>query len=121
MGDTALNDKPHCHGGHIAGGQMIAVPHAPTPIQFTGGCMTVNIGGQPALRVNDQTAPCVLAGCSVPSSPAKVAIGSASVRIGGMPAARVSDLVSYPGCVTVVPSPTGKVQGPGCPTVMIGG
>jgi hypothetical protein len=38
-----------------------------------------------------------------------------------VPAARVTDVVSFPGCVTAIPCPTGKVMGPGSPTVMIGG
>jgi hypothetical protein len=48
-------------------------------------------------------------------------MGSATVRIGGVSAARVNDVVSFPGCVTAIPSPTGKVLGPGAPNVMIGG
>jgi uncharacterized Zn-binding protein involved in type VI secretion len=50
-----------------------------------------------------------------------IAKGSATVLIGGLPAARVMDLTSHPTCVAPIPSPTGKILPPGCPTVMIGG
>jgi uncharacterized Zn-binding protein involved in type VI secretion len=48
-------------------------------------------------------------------------MGSATVMIGKMPAARVGDLTMHPSCVAPIPSPTGKVLPPGCPTVIIGG
>ena len=121
VGDNAVHDAPHCHAPvHSTGRVPQAVPHPPQPIPFIMGCVTVNIGGKPALRVNDQTAPCQPPGC-VPGIPGKVMMGSATVRIGGVPAARVTDVVSFPGCVTAIPSPTGKVMGPGAPNVMIGG
>jgi uncharacterized Zn-binding protein involved in type VI secretion len=120
MGDNALNDGYHCHAPHPTGMTVSPIPHPPLPIPFVGGCQTVRIGGKPALRVNDQTGPCLLGGCA-PGSPARVAIGSMSVRIGGMPAARVTDIVSYPGCVVGIASPMGKIIGPGSTTVIIGG
>jgi uncharacterized Zn-binding protein involved in type VI secretion len=47
--------------------------------------------------------------------------GSATVMIENMPAGRLNDLTSHPSCVAPIPAPVGKVIGPGCPTVMIGG
>lgn len=121
-GDSAIHDSPHCHAPvHMVGGKSPQpVAHPPQPIPFVIGCTTVRIGGKQALRVNDQTAPCSPPGC-VPGIPGKVAQGSVSVRIGGMPAARVTDIVSFPGCVTAIASPMGKVMGPGAPSVLIGG
>jgi uncharacterized Zn-binding protein involved in type VI secretion len=104
----------------VGGKSPQPVAHPPQPIPFVIGCTTVRIGGKQALRVNDQTAPCSPPGC-VPGIPGKVAQGSVSVRIGGMPAARVTDIVSFPGCVTAIASPMGKVMGPGAPSVLIGG
>jgi uncharacterized Zn-binding protein involved in type VI secretion len=46
---------------------------------------------------------------------------SATVLIGNMPAARVGDMTMHASCVAPIPSPTGKILPPGCPTVMIGG
>jgi hypothetical protein len=122
LGDNALHDAPHCHAPvHFVGGRTPQpVPHPPQPIPFVTACTNVNIGGKRALRVNDQTAPCSPPGCT-PGIPGKVVQGSASVRIGGMPAARVTDMVSFPGCAAAIPSPTGKVMGPGSTNVMIGG
>ena len=45
---------------------------------------------------------------------------STTVMIGGKPAARVGDGSLHTSCVAPIPSPTGKIIGPGCPTVMIG-
>jgi len=81
---------------------------------------TVLIGKQPAARVTSITTPCTLPGC-VPGGPGTVIMGSATVMIGGLPAARVNDMTTHPACVAPIPSPTGKILPPGCPTVMIGG
>jgi uncharacterized Zn-binding protein involved in type VI secretion len=78
------------------------------------------IGGQPAARVTDMSAPCVLPSC-VPAGPGMIMKGSATVLIGGLPAARVGDTTAHTSCVAPIPSPTGMIMPPGCPTVMIGG
>jgi uncharacterized Zn-binding protein involved in type VI secretion len=78
------------------------------------------IGGQPAARATDQTAPCMLPGC-VPNGPGLISKGSATVLIENLPAARVGDMTAHPGCVAPIPSPTGNILPPGCPTVLIGG
>jgi uncharacterized Zn-binding protein involved in type VI secretion len=57
----------------------------------------------------------------VPGGPGMIGKGSATVMIGNMPAARVGDMSLHPSCVAPIPSPTGTIQPPGCPTVMIGG
>jgi uncharacterized Zn-binding protein involved in type VI secretion len=36
-------------------------------------------------------------------------------------AIRVGDMTTHSACVAPIPSPTGKVLKPGCPTVKIGG
>jgi uncharacterized Zn-binding protein involved in type VI secretion len=104
---------------HPMGTMMVPIAHAPQPFPMVTGCQSVTIGGQPAARVGDPTVNCMLAGCA-PSLPGKVTLGSTSVTIGGQPAARVGDPVNFPGCVGPIPSPTGKIIGPGCPTVTIG-
>ena len=77
------------------------------------GCLTVLIGGTPAIRVGDfQTCPMVdvlkphVGGPILPP-------GSPTVLIGGMPAARVGDVTQ---CV----GPPGVIVGPGCLNVLIG-
>jgi uncharacterized Zn-binding protein involved in type VI secretion len=50
-----------------------------------------------------------------------VMLGSATVLIGGLPAARVGDQTLHASCVAPIPSPTGMIMPPGCPTVIIGG
>lgn len=82
--------------------------------------MTVLLGGQPAARLTDTTAPCMLPGC-VPGGPGMISLGSATVLIGNMPAARINDMTAHTACVAPIPGPTGKILPPGCPTVMIGG
>ena len=62
----------------------------------------------------------MLPGC-VPGGLGMIAKGSATVLIGSLPAARVNDMTSHVACVAPIPSPTGAVLPPGCPTVMIGG
>lgn len=47
--------------------------------------------------------------------------GSATVLVGNMPAARLGDDTAHMSCVAPIPSPTGKIIGPGAPTVLIGG
>ncbi|HLY57512.1 MAG TPA: PAAR domain-containing protein, partial [Stellaceae bacterium] len=47
--------------------------------------------------------------------------GSATVTIGGVPAARLGDMTQHASCVAPIPSPTGQIMPPCCPTVMIGG
>lgn len=78
------------------------------------------IGGMPAARVTDMTAPCMLPGC-VPAGPGLIALGSFTVMICNLPAARVGDLTMHATCVAPIPMPTGKILPPGCPTVLIGG
>ena len=90
------------------------------PGMIAKGSATVLVGGLPAARATDMSQPCMLAGC-IPAGPGLIAKGSATVLIGGLPAARVMDLTSHPTCVAPIPSPTGKILPPGCPTVMIGG
>ena len=90
------------------------------PLTIVKGEPTVLIGKMPAARMMDMSQPCLLAGC-VPGGPGNIAKGSATVMIGKMPAARVGDLTMHPSCVAPIPSPTGKILPPGCPTVMIGG
>lgn len=121
VGDNAIHDAPHCHAPvhSVSGPTPQPVAHPPQPIPFVMGCTNVNIGGKQALRVNDPTAPCSPPGC-VQGIPGKVLQGSTTVRIGGMPAARVADMVSFPGCATVIASPTGKVMPPGATNVTIG-
>ncbi len=46
---------------------------------------------------------------------------SATVLICGQPAARVMDMTMHSSCVAPIPSPTGQIMPPGCPTVLIGG
>jgi len=121
LGDNMLQDAPHCHAPiHPAAPVPTPVPHPALPLVIIKGAGTVNIGSMPAARFSDQSAPCALPGC-VPNGPGLIAKGSATVFIEGLPAARVGDTTAHPGCVAPIPSPTGKILPPGCPTVMIGG
>jgi uncharacterized Zn-binding protein involved in type VI secretion len=121
IGDNVLQDAPHCHAPiHPPAPSPTPVPHPPMPLAIIKGEPTVLIGGSPAARVADTTAPCMLAGC-VPAGPGMLAMGSTTVLIGGMPAGRVGDMTNHASCVAPIPAPTGKVIPPGCPTVMIGG
>ena len=90
------------------------------PLTIIKGQPNVVIGGQPAARVTDMTGLCLLPGC-VPAGPGMIAKGSATVLIGGLPAARVGDMTMHASCVAPIPSLTGKILPPGCPTVIIGG
>lgn len=119
--DLAIHDSPHCHAPiHPPAPTPTPVPHPPIPLAITKGAVTVKIGGMPAARVMDMTAPCSLVPC-VPAGPGLISKGSATVKIESMPAARVNDLVAFSSCVAPIPAPTGKILPPGCATVMIGG
>ena len=121
LGDMIKQDAPHCHSPiHPAAPVPTPVPHPGLPLAIIKGAATVMIGGPPAARVMDQSAPCMLPGC-VPGGPGMIMKGSATVMIESMPAGRLNDLTSHPSCVAPIPAPVGKVIGPGCPTVMIGG
>ena len=122
IGDSVLQDAPHCHAPiHPAAPVPTPVAHPALPLTIVSpGVPTVLIGGMPASVLGDQTTPCLLPGC-VPGGPGVIVKGSASVLIGARPAARVNDLTSHPVCVAPIPSPTGKILPPGAPTVLIGG
>ena len=121
VGDMVLQDAPHCHSPmHPPAPVPTAVPHPALPLALLKGVPTVMIGNMPAATLTSQTAPCMLPGC-VPGGPGMVALGSATVLIGGLPAARVGDMTMHASCVAPLPSPTGKILPPGCPTVLIGG
>jgi uncharacterized Zn-binding protein involved in type VI secretion len=121
MGDMVLQDAPHCHAPiHPAAPTPTPVPHPALPLTIIKGQPNVLIGNQPAARMTDMTGPCLLPSC-VPGGPGMIAKGSATVLIGGLPAARVGDMTLHSSCVAPIPSPTGKIIPPGCPTVLIGG
>jgi uncharacterized Zn-binding protein involved in type VI secretion len=121
LGDKILQDAPHCHAPiHPAAPTPTPAPHPAMPLTIIKGEPTVLIGKMPAARLMDMSQPCMLATC-VPGGPGNIAKGSATVMIGKMPAARVGDLTMHPSCVAPIPSPTGKILPPGCPTVIIGG
>ena len=81
MGDMVLQDAPHCHAPiHPAAPVPTPLPHPALPLAIISGQPTVLIGGTPAARATDQTAPCVLPTC-VPGGPGLVAIGSPTVLI----------------------------------------
>ncbi|WED22956.1 PAAR domain-containing protein [Vibrio sp. JC009] len=120
IGDQVLQDAPHCHAPiHPPAPVPVPIPHPPMPLTIIKGQPNVLIGNQPAARSLDTTTPCTIAGC-VPGGPGMLGMGSATVFIGGMPAARVGDQTLHPSCVAPIPSPTGKILPPGCPTVLIG-
>ena len=121
LGDLVLQDAPHCHAPiHPPAPVPTPVPQPAMPLAIIKGQPTVLIGGRPAARIPDMTAPCLLAGC-VPGGPGMITLGSTTVLIGYLPAARVGDMTLHAACVAPIPSPTGKILPPGCPTVMIGG
>jgi len=121
LGDNVLQDAPHCHAPiHPAAPVPTPTPHPALPLAIIKGEATVLIDNKPAARMTDQTAPCSLPGCS-PGGPGMIMKGSATVQIGGLAAARVGDPTLHSSCVAPIPSPTGKILPPGCPTVMIGG
>lgn len=122
VGDKVLQSAPHCHAPiHPAAPVPTAVPHPALPLAIIPpGGVTVMIGGQPAARMGDMTEPCKLPGCT-PAGPGVVMKASATVIICGKPAARVGDMTQHATCVAPIPSPTGQILPPGCPTVLIGG
>ncbi len=125
MGDQVLQDAPHCHATiHPPAPTPAPSAHPATPLAIVKGEPTVLIGNQPAARVSDTTAPCMLAAC-VPAGPGLIGppgtSGSTTVLIGNLPAARVGDMSAHASCAGPIPSPTGKILPPGCPTVLIGG
>lgn len=121
LSDMIKQDAPHCHAPiHPAAPTPTTAPHPALPLAIVKGAPTVLIGGLPAARATDMSAPCTLPGC-VPGGPGLIAKGSSTVFIGGLPAARVNDMTAHPACVAPVPSPVGKILPPGCPTVLIGG
>jgi uncharacterized Zn-binding protein involved in type VI secretion len=121
QGDMVLQDGPHCHAPiHPAAPTPTPSAHPAVPLAIVTGQANVLIGGSPAARVTDTTAICSLPSC-VPAGPGMVSKGSGTVMIGGLPAARANDVTAHASCVAPIPMPTGKVQPPCCPTVLIGG
>ncbi|MQA92536.1 MAG: hypothetical protein GEU90_20330 [Gemmatimonas sp.] len=121
MGDQVIQMVPHCHAPiHPPAPVPTPIPHPGLPLLIIKGSPTVLIGNMPAARVTDMTIPCMLPGC-VPGGPGLIAMGSTTVLIGGLPAGRVGDMTAHATCVAPIPSPTGMVMPPGCPTVLIGG
>lgn len=119
--DKVLQTAPHCHAPiHPPAPTPTPVPHPALPLMIIPpGAPTVMIGGLPAARVTDMTAPCMLPGC-VPAGPGQIVQGSPTVLIANMPAARVTDQTLHASCVAPIPSPTGMIMPPGAPTVLIG-
>jgi uncharacterized Zn-binding protein involved in type VI secretion len=96
-------------------------PHPAIPYPLvSAGVATVLIGNLPAAVVGTTSTPCTLPSC-VPAGPGMVLKGSTTVLIGNIPAARMNDPTIHSSCVAPIPSPTGKVLPPCCPTVLIGG
>jgi uncharacterized Zn-binding protein involved in type VI secretion len=120
VGDNAIHQGPHCHAPiHPAAPVPTPVPHPPVPLAFIPpGKPTVLIGGKPAVTSTSMTKPCMLPSC-VPGGPGLITMGSMTVLIGNMPAGRVGDMVAFASCIAPIPSPTGKIMPPGCPTVLI--
>ena len=120
MGDMIKQDTPHCHAPiHPAAPVPTPVPHPGLPLAIIKGQPTVLIGNQPAARVTDTSAPCMLPGC-VPAGPGMIALGSFTVFTGNLPQARANDMTAHMSCVAVIPAPVGKVMPPCCTTVLIG-
>jgi len=122
LGDEVMQDGPHCHAPiHPPPPTGPApCPHPPMPLKIIKGETTVLIGGKPAARLGDTTAPCAIPGC-MPGGPGVISKGSGTVLIGKVLAARVLDTTAHAACVGPIPGPTGKIIGPGCTTVLIGG
>lgn len=122
QGDNIKQDAPHCHSPiHPAAPVPTPVAHPAIPLAITSNCSTnVNINSKPAAVVGSQSVTCSLPSC-VPGGPGIISKGSATVFINNKPAARVNDLTAHAACVAPIPSPVGKVIGPGSPTVNIGG
>jgi len=122
MGDNIKQDSPHCHAPiHPPAPVPTPVPHPGLPLAITTGCcQTVKIGKMAAATVTNTSVPCSLPSC-VPAGPGMIALGSMTVMIGKLPAARLNDMTMHMSCVAPIPAPVGKVMGPGCSTVIIGG
>ena len=120
--DQVLHDSPHCHAPiHPPAPVPTPLAHPPVPhpiLQLTA--MKTKIQNLEAAVIGSQTKPCTVPPC-VPGGPGLVAKGSSTVIIEGRPAARVGDMVAFASCVAPIPSPTGKIIPPGCPTGIIGG
>src|SRR5208282_282057 len=102
MGDNVLQSAPHCHAPiHPPAPSPTPVPHPALPLAIIKGEPTVLIGGAPAARMTDQTAPCMLPGC-VPGGPGMIMKASATVLIGNLPAARVGDMTMHASCVAPI-------------------
>ncbi|MBX3538651.1 MAG: PAAR domain-containing protein [Chelatococcus sp.] len=120
LGDLVRQTSPHCHAPiHPAAPVPAPCAHPAMPLALVRGEPSVLIGGLPAARLGDVTAPCVMAGC-LPGGPGMISAASSTVFIGGLPAARVGDETLHAACVAPIPAPTGRIQSPGCPTVLIG-
>ncbi len=118
VGDQVLQMGPHCHAPiHPPAPVPTPVPHPPLPLTIIKGAPNVIVQGQPAARVSDMTTPCILPSC-VPAGPGVIALGSTTVIVGGLPVARLNDMTSHASCVAPIPMPTGKIIGPGGPTVI---
>jgi uncharacterized Zn-binding protein involved in type VI secretion len=117
IGDLVLQDGPHCHA---AMHPVEPLPHPPMPLPILNGSPDVTIGGMPAARLLDETEPCDIPSC-IPGGPGIIGKGSATVTINKRPAARVGDMTEHAACLGPVPGLTGMIDGPGCPTVTIGG
>jgi|GEM_PF-3379061 len=86
MGQPAarVTDKvmqtPHCHAPiHPPAPVPTPLPHPPLPLPIVSGSPNVMVGGLPAARQGDPTAPCQLPSC-VPGGPGFIAGGSGANR-----------------------------------------
>lgn len=122
LNDNVMQDVPmHCHNpGHPVGPATAPIPHPAMPLPILLNTSTnVMISNKPAATVGSQTQQCMLAGC-IPAGPGVVQMGSTTVLINNKPAARLTDMTNHASCVAPIPSPTGKIIGPGVATVLIG-
>lgn len=120
--DNVLHDSPHCHAPiHPPAPVPTPLAHPPIPHPIILATVpTVKINMLEAAVVTSVTKICTMPTC-VPNGPGIVAKGSSSVMINFLPAARLGDMVSWPGCVAPIPSPTGKIIPPCSPNVIVGG
>jgi uncharacterized Zn-binding protein involved in type VI secretion len=122
MGGNVMQDVPaHCHNpGHPVGPGTAPIPHPALPLSITMNTSTnVLITSKPAVAVGSQTTQCMLPSC-IPAGPGVVSMGSTTVLINNKPAGRLTDMTNHASCVAPIPSPTGKIVGPGAATVLIG-
>ena len=121
-GDMVKQIGPHCHAPiHPAAPVPTPMPHRAQELAIMAQtASTVFINEKSAALLSSTTAICAMPAC-VPGGPGVIAKGSATVFIQGLPAARVDDMTAHPGCVSPIPGPVGKVEGPGSPNVFIGG